>query len=91
MTVVDHAVSVRAGRLRAPLMSGRQGRAGFHPRRLIASAAVVFLLAWIVVLASTLPGTTVTKGWAAAWVGLDCAEVFGPCHDCVRAGPIQST
>jgi hypothetical protein len=79
MSVVDHGVAGSGRTLPARLMSGQESRAGFHPRRLelVASAAVVFLLVWMIILASTLPGTTVTHGWAAAWVGLDCAEAFG--------------
>ena len=35
------------------------------------------LLPWLVVLATTLPGTATADHWALAWTGLDCLEAAG--------------
>lgn len=63
---------------RRPPRPGRRSRV-----RLASGAPWVFgvagavLLPWIVLLAYTLPSSTVAEHWRAAWVGLDGAEAVG--------------
>jgi hypothetical protein len=44
---------------------------------LIMIACCVGLAAWIAILLVTLPGHFTSRGWQAAWVGLDIAELAG--------------
>jgi hypothetical protein len=43
----------------------------------VALACCVFLVAWICVLAVTLPSRYRAGGWRGAWVGFDIVELFG--------------
>src|SRR4051812_47193814 len=72
MTVIDQDEADQApGRL-SPARQERLAVAG----RLVALAAVTFLLPWSVLLALTLPETTTAYHWGLAWVGLDGALVI---------------
>jgi hypothetical protein len=44
---------------------------------LVVIACCVGLAAWIAILLLTLPGHFTSRGWQAAWVGLDIAELAG--------------
>jgi hypothetical protein len=77
MTALPTAATTPSWRLGAGgRRASRRGWSRLRLEAILATAAVV-LAVWMVVLATTLPATTVTHGWAAAWIGLDCAEALG--------------